>query len=601
MVDRFFLWLSAGAVCAGVTVGMLAGAGTAYALPNSDDDGGTATSQSAKPAEGKPDSGKADPKTGFRHKRADAAKPDDKPAAGDKDGTSDNMSDADNTSDADAQDADATDAEAHGTDTVVTQAAASGDADLPTGRKAVRTEADKRTANLINDVIAAVTHDRTIQIERTRPADPVEAADQAGTDPVDLAAAGEATTAVATPDPVSPIAEGILRAATFSPMRSNLALAAPAPQSMAMAAQPINVPPVISAIGTLVFGLISLAESVIEGPPMALPGSGVTVKRSTLVIGDQEVPADWYFPEGSLDPNGTPPEHVIYLQHGFLARGVFYDYTASYLAAQTNSVVVAPTLTSNMFATDGMWLGGTQMHEAVADLFLNGNPELLESAQAAGYTGAALPSDVVLVGHSLGGGLVIDTARYITADTDPAADYYHLSGVLMLDGVSVTDPVPILQAIPADVPVYNLSSTPYVWNLFGTMDAALAQVRPNQFHGAQLLGGLHSDSMIGGNPLIQFGAYLLTGFSLPSNASGSQILAAAWINDMFDGTHTFEGAPGSTVVIPTPYGPAFGLVAPKSGHFDTVARELTALLLGLLSNINFATDVPAGQQTGVLV
>jgi hypothetical protein len=107
--------------------------------------------------------------------------------------------------------------------------------------------------------------------------------------------------------------------------------------------------------------------------------------------------------------------------------------------------------------------------------------------------------------------------------------------------------------------------------------------------------------MIGGNVLVQFGAYLLTGFSLPSNASGSQILAAAWINDMFDGTHTFEGAPGSTVVIPTPFGPAFGLVQPKPGHTVTVARELTAAFLGLLANVNFATDVPAGQQTGVLV
>ena len=110
---------------------------------------------------------------------------------------------------------------------------------------------------------------------------------------------------------------------------------------------------------------------------------------------------------------------------------------------------------------------------------------------------------------------------------------YELAGVLMLDGVSFTDPVPILRAIPEDIPVYNLSATPYLWNLFGAMDAALATVRGDDFHGAQLLGGLHSDSMVGGNPLIQFGAYLLTGFSLPSNVEGSQILAAGWINDMF--------------------------------------------------------------------
>ena len=45
-------------------------------------------------------------------------------------------------------------------------------------------------------------------------------------------------------------------------------------------------------------------------------------------------------------------------------------------------------------------------------------------------------------------------------------------------------------------------STPNPWNLFGTMDAALAQERPTEFHGAQMLFGWHSDAMVGGNPLI---------------------------------------------------------------------------------------------------
>ena len=92
------------------------------------------------------------------------------------------------------------------------------------------------------------------------------------------------------------------------------------------------------------------------------------------------MPADWYFPD-TYDPDSdTPPERIIYLQHGFGARGVFYDYTASYLANQTNSIVVAPTVTSNLFATDGMWLGGDPMHRAMADLFMDNNPALLESA-----------------------------------------------------------------------------------------------------------------------------------------------------------------------------------------------------------------------------
>ena len=394
------------------------------------------------------------------------------------------------------------------------------------------------------------------------------------------------------------IAQADSRFTRAPPTETDITLATPLlnrAQATAASAPPLQVPPIVSAIGTAVFGLISFAESVIEGPPMVPPGSNVTVKRSTLVISEgHEVPADWYFPE--TPEGGTPPEHIIYLQHGFLARGVFYDYTAAYLAEQTNSIVVAPSLTSNIFATDGMWLGGEQMHRAVADLFLTDNDALLESARLAGYPEEkALPTQVVLVGHSLGGGLVIDTARFMAKDEASGRSNYELAGVLMLDGVSFTDPVPILRAIPEDIPVYNLSATPYFWNLFGAMDAALATVRGDDFHGAQLLGGLHSDSMVGGNPLIQFGAYLLTGFSLPSNVEGSQILAAGWINDMFEGTQTctetscFYADPGETITIPTRFGIARGLVQPEPGVLDSLAREVTAAVFRLLANINFAT------------
>ena len=53
----------------------------------------------------------------------------------------------------------------------------------------------------------------------------------------------------------------------------------------------------------------------------------------------------------------------------------------------------------------------------------------------------------------------------------------------MLDGVSFTDPALHIAEIPDGpdgIPVYNLSATPYPWNLFGTMDAALAQERPDR-------------------------------------------------------------------------------------------------------------------------
>lgn len=543
---RLMLWFGAGAVCAGVTVGMLAGAGTANAVTGADGDGGAKTSESTKSSDNQQDSDKKErPRFG-----RDAAKA--------VNAVRDAVDDAVTRVTAVAKAADSSDRPS----TV-----------KPTAASSARPQPGQRAASFVNNVVAAVTTlpDRKVMIERKQKPEPADA-DSAGT-------------VVATPA----VRENVVT--PIRSIRSNPSAPTPTQTTIAAAASPrqIDVPPVVSAIGTAVFGLISTLEAVVEGPPKALPGSGVTVKRSTLQIGDQEVPADWYFPEGyDDDPNAPPPERIIHLQHGFLARGVFYDYTASYLAKETNSVVVAPTLTSNIFATDGMWLGGEQMHRAVADLYLDDNPALLQSAQAAGYGQDQLPGQVVLVGHSLGGGLVIDTARYMKENGTSDK----LAGVVMLDGVSFTDPVPILEDLEG-IPVYNLSATPYFWNLFGTMDAALAEVRGDEFHGVQQLGGLHSDAMIGGNPLIQLGAYLITGYGGPANVAGSQIIVASWINDMYEDVDppAYSGEPGDVVKIPTPFGPSLGLVQPTPGPVTSVVREVTGLFFGLLDRINFATDV----------
>ncbi|HKV19701.1 MAG TPA: hypothetical protein VJR50_11755, partial [Mycobacterium sp.] len=495
MGNRFWLWLGAGAVCAGVTVGMLAGAGTAFAQTGSEGaDGGTTTSETSEAGDTQQDSVKK-------------TTPSPRPAFG----------------------RNAVKAITAVTDAVTKTVTARDTEERATATASTRPRPGRRAAAFVNDVVAAVTQkpDRKVVTDRTRQTNPVDEPEPA------------ATAVDASETPV----RSMLTLRPPAPAQPNIATAAPRPQ--------IDVPPVISAIGTAVFNLISFGEALIEGPPKALPGSGVTVERSTLKIGDQEVPADWYFPPTYNPDSATPPERIIYLQHGFLARGVFYDYTASYLAKETNSVVVAPTLTSNIFATDGMWLGGDQMHRAAADLFNDDNTALLESARAAGYTQNQLPANVILIGHSLGGGFAIDTARYMKRNqAQGLSTYYNLAGVVMLDGVSFTDPVAILEDPALDgVPIYNLSATPYPWNLFGTMDAALAQVRPGEFTGAQMLFGFHSDAMVGGNPLIQLGAYLLTGYGGPANVAGSQILASGWINDLFNGNEAsgFYGEPGDTI------------------------------------------------------
>ena len=107
------------------------------------------------------------------------------------------------------------------------------------------------------------------------------------------------------------------------------------------------------------------------------------------------------------------PDRLIYLQHGFLAAAPWYSHTAAALAEQTNSIVVAPSITSNFLDFGQCWLGGAPMHQAMADLFDDGNTALADSALAAGYDGA-IPDRVVLMGHSLGGGAVSGIAGYMT-------------------------------------------------------------------------------------------------------------------------------------------------------------------------------------------
>jgi hypothetical protein len=553
MGNRLMLWFGVGAVCAGVTVGMLAGAGTAFAQTESDG-GGNATSQESKPVgaqqdtDSTADSAAAKPRRDLGRRVVTALT-----------GVKDAVDDAVGTT---------------------ARAGVSGAAEERAATTTpTRVKPGQRAAAFVNDVVAAVTSkpDRTVLTDRSRRSVAVKAPDP-------TVAADDAVEVVKTP------LRSIATLQQHPPAQPAAATAPTQPQ--------IDVPPVISALGTAVFNLISFGESIIEGPPKALPGSGVRVERSTLQIGDQEVPADWYFPAGYDATSTTPPDRIIYLQHGFLARGVFYDYTASYLAASTNSIVVAPTLTSNIFATDGMWLGGDPMHRAAADLFNDGNPALLESARAAGYTQSQLPMNVILIGHSLGGGFVIDTARYMKQNqATRQSTYYQLAGVVMLDGVSFTDPVPILRDLDG-VPVYNLSSTPNPWNLFGAMDHALAQVRGDTDHGAQLLGSWHSDAMVGGNPLIQFGAYLLTGYGGPANVAASQILVAGWVNDLFTCQNVltcqrtgYYGEPGEASAVPTPFGPAVALFQPEQGPVTSALRDVTGLFFRLLGHTNFATDV----------
>ena len=267
---------------------------------------------------------------------------------------------------------------------------------------------------------------------------------------------------------------------------------------------------------------------------------GVVVGQSTLAIpcGPAcEVPADWYFPTGP-----DPPSGMIYLQHGFLARGPWYSTTAAILAKQTNSIVVAPTISSNFLRRDGLWLNGEPMEQAVASMFDDRTELTASASQAAGHP-VTLPDKFVLVGHSAGGGFAVAVA----GDLAGTSAYDNLAGVVMFDGVALNDTMTTSLREILDLPVYQIAAPSYIWNNFGSGTAQLVQARPGQFTGFQLAGGSHVDAMRG-KPLFDFAAQLVAGFSRPANVEAVRTLAVSWINHMYDDSRDWIHAdPGQTI------------------------------------------------------
>lgn len=342
----------------------------------------------------------------------------------------------------------------------------------------------------------------------------------------------------------------------------------------------------VRVVGGLIVGLESALLNVAVGMPTVPSGSTVTVSRSSLVIPSGDgvtVDADWYVPHEAQAPTG-----LIYFQHGFLATGALYSYTAATLAQSTNSIVVAPTLSSNFFSTDGNWLGGAPMQRGVAELFTGDREALTASAQAAGYLDT-LPEQVVLVGHSLGGGFVAGVA----ADMVDNGSVDDLAGVVLFDPVAMNGEVSRAATVLTSLPILAVTAPPYYWNQLGAASAALVAARPEQFTGVMLVGGTHIDSMQGGNALVAFSEALIAGFPLPQNTAAAQQLAAGWITDMLDGTT--DGVylqPGETADIGTAAGSATAIALPAPDSPISLVNVVLDAALKLLVG-SFAVYEPA--------
>lgn len=334
------------------------------------------------------------------------------------------------------------------------------------------------------------------------------------------------------------------------------------PVDAAIAPPPTGAPPLVNLIGSMVLNLLIGAIQLVDGPPTLPPGSTVTVRTSTLdvpVAGGRTVQADWYFPK-----DADQSTRLIYLQHGFMASGPMYSYTAARIAERTNSIVVAPSLSSNFFDPAAAWVGGDPMHRAVADLFVGDREALVQSARAAAGYQIVLPQTFAFVGHSAGGTLVTAAAGYL-ARKDALDD---LVGLVLLDGVEPASSRAVSNALSAltgehERPIYLVSSPRYFWSRGGDMADKLQAARPDRFNGVSLVGGLHTDYSQSGNMLLQLAQYVITGFSAEHNVEAAADISIGWLDDLFDGTRDgLYGAPGQSFEITTRAGTAEAVVFP---------------------------------------
>lgn len=314
---------------------------------------------------------------------------------------------------------------------------------------------------------------------------------------------------------------------------------------------------------------ISLAGDFASATPSKSNGvAGVKVGSSDLSVlcgPGYVVTADWYLPtqaDGSVQANG-----VIWLQHGLLGDQTLFVMLARQLAQRTNSIVVAPTITSFPMVCNECWVYGVGTNKAIANMFLGDRPELNASANAAGYQGT-LPQNYILAGHSIGGGIAAAAAGY-SVDNGAAAD--GLLGVVMFDGVGhmihgihVYDTLPgaLASLDTLGIPVYQIASPPQTWNSEGITTDELAALRPDQFVGVLMQNGSHSDAILESRASARY-ALVLSNKTARGNTSAVYMLATGWINDMYYGAG--------------PEDPHFGIYG--DGHNSLTLGDATAVVL----------------------
>ncbi|ULE33921.1 lipocalin family protein [Mycobacterium sp. IDR2000157661] len=629
MSDEIVRWLGAGVVTAGVTAALLTcGTGLAAASTEGGSDAnGTTASQSrdddSEAADPDPDTDAGtDPDTD-----APGADPlRDDTGAGDDDETG-----TDTGADVDGDEPDElVEEETEETEAPVEEA--DGVGAQPTPQAPV--DMSDQTTDTRKDGSDPTVEDPSTQAFSTWSPSPAPEAGRVTSEPVpsapetlDPAVAFAAAATIAAPEPAMPAAR-TMDAFDLPSVESTALVQAPEP---APARSPTDV------LGSIVLNLLTGTARLLNPAPVTPPPSTVPAGRTTQAVAEQAAPllpgatngvtgvqvghsrlvipgafignsvaADWYFPtqaDGSVDAQG-----VIWLQHGFGATNTFYSALARELAAKTNSIVVAPTLSSIPFTFSGGCLSCASSQQAASAALLDPNrTALINSAEAAGYTGStdALMGKFVLAGHSAGGGFATAVASdYLNDGTDAQdADFV---GVLMFDGVSngamdgsFTQQVDVLEA--AGKPIYQIAAPAQAWNAFGATTNALLSALPGQFTGVVLAGGSHVDSMMGVNPLFDLVLQLVTGRVPAGNTAAVYTLSTGWINDMYVGStpsapqYGFYAAANQQIIM----GPAAALALPSpvANQLSFGGRVLTSVIDAVGSLFGFSI-LPTPINTG---
>ena len=571
MPYRITAWLSAGVLAAGVSTAALAGAAVAAADEGAD----AGTPKSSQTASETPSRTSSDATVTPRKERSGTVRtgPSPDPASEPADGP---VSDDEAHPPADSDDADDTgDTEVAGDDV------ASGDLD--------------------DD---AVVDEQTEDVVDERTEDLAEEA----VDRIQAPEAGSAEEQVPTADEPAPAAD-LAEAATTSETQTSTTTVQPATTAVDDE-KPVRLPSLLNVVGSFFWGLFDLVTKLVDVPPAVPPGSTLTAGRSKLEIecGDgYTADADWYF------PTAGDPEKFIYFQHGFPARAGFYNVTLQQLAERNNAVVVAPSITSNIFACDACAASGEPMHVAVARLFEGDRAALLASARAAGYEGT-LPEEFVFAGQSAGASLAIAAAGfYYESAADAEKD--DMVGVLLYDvsaiggaaeGNALTNG---LRKLPASVPVLNVAAEPNMLNSQSSANAVFVAERPGQFNGVQLVGGAHSDAfrsdILFGIP--QLIVNIAFGASTPENAAAVHVLTTGWLTDMYagrvydpqtrTGIYGVPGEPSEVVVdIPTSKGLASAYVLPVQTPTPNLFDRVVNFFFGFINANYYARCVVASDE-----